>query len=77
MSKIKSLLHLDFYQLVADIEETYTSETRVEECHGEHIIEDATLLSKKIVELKIVVGNEEIDILDRLTQNELQLLLNK
>ena len=77
MSKIKNYLHLDFYQVVADIEETYNHETRVEECHGEHTFDDSTLISQKIVELKIVVGDEEIHILDRLTPSELQLLLNK
>ena len=77
MSKIKDHIILDFYQVVADIEETYSIDTRVEECHGEHTFEDTTILSRKILELKIVVGDSEIDILDRLTQDELQLLLDK
>jgi len=77
MSKIKKKVFLDFYQLVASVEDTFTSETRVEECHGEHTFEDTTLLSQNIVELKIVVGDCEIDILDRLTKDEINILLNK
>ena len=77
MSNIKTQIFLDFYQLVADVEQTYTSENRVEECHGEHHFKDVTIINQKIIELKIVVGNEEIDILDRLTPQELKLLLEK
>jgi hypothetical protein len=77
MSKIKKEVFLDFYQLVASVEDTFTSETRVEECHGEHTFEDTTLLSQKILELKIIIGDYEIDILDRMTPKEIELLLRK
>ena len=77
MSKIKKEVFLDFYQLVASVEDTFTSETRVEECHGEHTFEDTTLLSQKILELKIIIGDCEIDILDRMTPKEIELLLRK
>lgn len=77
MSKIKKKVFLDFYQLVADIEEKFITDIRVEECHGQHTFEENTTISQKIVGLKIVVGDEEIDIYDRLTPCELQLLLDK
>lgn len=75
MSKIEKQVHLEFYTLVADIEETFTSEVRVEECHGEHMFLDTEILSQEIVNLKIVIGHEEIDITNRMTKEELQLML--
>jgi hypothetical protein len=77
MSNIKKQVFLDFYQVVASVEDTFTSETRVEECHGEHTFEDTNIISQKILELKIIVGDCEIDILDRMTQDEINLLLKK
>lgn len=77
MPNIKKEVFLDFYQLVADIEEKFITDIRVEECHGEHTFEENTTISQKIVGLKIVAGDAEIDIFDRLTQEELQILLDK
>jgi len=77
MSKITKVPYLEFYELVADIEDTFTINERIEECHGEHIFEDTTLISQKMLTLKIVIGNEEINILNRLTQKEINLLLSK
>ena len=77
MPKLKKKIFLDFYQLVADVEEKFITDIRVEECHGQHTFEENTTVSQKVVGLKIVVGDEEIDIYDRLTQEELQILLDK
>jgi hypothetical protein len=77
MPKTDKKIYLDFYQLVADIEEKFTIESRVEEGHGQHIIEDTNVLSREIVSLKILCGHEEIDITDRMTKEELKLLLER
>lgn len=74
MSKNKTT-KLAFYELVGSIEENFEVDTRVEECHGQHIFEDVTLIKRKLVDLKIVVGNKEIDILFKLSQEEIDLLL--
>lgn len=66
---------LEFYTLVGTIEETLEVDTRVEECHGQHTFEDVTLTKRKLVDLKIVVGDKEIDILFKLSQEEIDLLL--
>lgn len=66
---------LEFYTLVGTIEETFEVDTRVEECHGRHTFEDIILTKRKLVDLKIVVGDKEIDILFKLSQQEIDLLL--
>ena len=75
MSKKSKLQKLEFYQLVGIVEETYEVDTRVEECHGNHTFEDTTLTNKRLIDLKIVVGNKEIDILFKLSQDEINMLL--
>ncbi len=74
---IKKVNKVEFYNLVATIQETYDIDTRIEECHGQHVFEDTELIKKRIVELKIVVGNKEVDILFKLSQDELNTLLSE
>jgi len=74
MPKINSIL-LNFYTL-ANIERQvkYSTDVRVEECHGFHTFIDQEVVSNEIVKVCIKVKDSEIDITNRLTKEELSLL---
>lgn len=52
----------------------YSYSTRVEECHGLHTFIDQEVISDDILKVTLKVNGSEIDITDRLTKEELDLL---
>lgn len=61
------------YNLVMDVTEHSVTDTRVEECHGYHVFYDIN--SKyEIHSITIQIGDSVIDITDRLTDQEKELL---
>jgi len=74
MPRINSI-YLDFYTLV-NIEKQvkYSTDVRVEECHGFHTFIDHEEISNEVNKVVIKVLGENIDITNRLTKQELELL---
>lgn len=52
-------------------------ETRREECHGYHYIDDVEVDERKIKSVILVVGDFEIDLTGRLTDDELEYFKNE
>ena len=52
----------------------YKYSTRQEECHGIHTFIDQEVFSEDVITVKLKVNGKEIDITDRLTQEELKSL---
>jgi hypothetical protein len=74
MPKINSI-YLNFYTLVnIERQVKYSTDVRVEECHGFHTFIDQEVLSNEIVRVSIKFKDKEIDITNRLTKEELSLL---
>lgn len=74
MSNIETI-SLNYYTLVhIEKEATYSSSIREEECHGFHTFIDQDELSNDIKRVTIRVKDNEIDITNRLTKDELILL---
>ncbi len=74
MPKINSI-YLNFYTLVnIERQVKYSTDVRVEECHGFHTFIDQEVLSNEIVRVSIKIKDNEIDITNRLTKEELLLL---
>lgn len=74
MPKINSIL-LNFYTLVnIERQVKYSTDVRVEECHGFHTFIDQEVVSNEIVRVCIKVKDYEINITNRLTKEELSLL---
>lgn len=61
------------YDLIMNVTEHTLTDTRVEECHGYHTFYD-TKSSYEIHSITIQIGNSIIDITDRLTDIEKELL---
>lgn len=62
------------YDLEMNVTANYATDTRVEECHGYHTFED--IKEEHIVNsIRIHIGNSFIDITDRLTDAEKELLI--
>lgn len=59
----------------ADVETTYRTEVREEECHGIHIFLDTEVLSTEVVKVVIKTKDCDIDITKRLTKKELESLI--
>ena len=52
----------------------YSYSSRVEECHGFHTFIDQEIISEEVTSVVLKVNGNEIDITDRLTKDELNLL---
>ena len=66
---------MNFYTLVnIERQVKYSTDVRVEECHGFHTFIDQEVLSNEIVRVSIKIKDNEIDITNRLTKEELLLL---
>ena len=59
-----------------DIEHTYKSEVRVEECHGLHTFVDSDEISNTVLKVVIKTIDGDIDITNRLTEEEIKKLKN-
>ena len=60
-----------------EYEHTYEEDVRIEECHGLHTFYDTTDVSKRIISVKIELSkNKFIDITDRLTIEEIEILMD-
>jgi hypothetical protein len=74
MSKIETI-YLNHYTLLnVEREVTYCSNIREEECHGIHTFIDQEELTNEISKVVLKVLGQEIDITNRLTKEELDLL---
>jgi hypothetical protein len=74
MSKIETI-YLNYYTLLnVEREVTYCSNIREEECHGIHTFIDQEELTNEISKVVLKVLGQEIDITNRLTKEELDLL---
>jgi hypothetical protein len=71
---IDTELTTNWIWLNAEIETTYKTEVREEECHGTHIFLDSEVLSEDVIRVVIKTKECDIDITSRLTQKELELL---
>lgn len=60
--------------LNAEIETTYQTDVREEECHGIHLFFDSEIVSCDVVKVLIRTRDKDIDITHRLTKDELELL---
>ncbi len=64
-------------EIVIEYEHNYQEDTRVEECHGYHTFNDVTDISKRMIRVKIEISKKKfIDITDRLTDEENELLMD-
>jgi hypothetical protein len=74
MPKINSI-YLHFYTLV-NIEKQvkYSTDVRIEECHGFHTFIDQEEISNEVNKVVIKVLGQDIDITNRLTKQELEIL---
>lgn len=64
------------YNLEVDVTEFISTDTRTEECHGFHTFED-THVSHRVDRVYITLDSkEEIDLTDRLTDKEKDMLYN-
>jgi hypothetical protein len=74
MSKIETI-YLNYYTLLnVEKEVTYSTSIREEECHGLHTFIDQEELTNEISKVIIKVMGHEIDITNRLTKQELDIL---
>ena len=74
MSKIETI-YLNYYTLLnVEKEVTYSTSIREEECHGMHTFIDQEELTNEISKVVIKVMGKEIDITNRLTKQELDIL---
>lgn len=74
MSKIETI-YLNYYTLLnVEKEVTISSSIREEECHGMHTFIDQEELTNEISKVVIKVMGHEIDITNRLTKQELDIL---
>ena len=74
MSKIETI-YLNYYTLLnVEKEVTYSTSIREEECHGLHSFIDQEELTNEISKVIIKVMGHEIDITNRLTKQELDIL---
>jgi hypothetical protein len=74
MSKIETI-YLNYYTLLnVEKEVTYSTSIREEECHGLHTFIDEEELTNEISKVVIKVLGKEIDITNRLTKQELDIL---
>ena len=62
-----------FYDIEMNVTANYAIDTRVEECHGYHSFEDIHT-NYKVNSIRIFFGDSFIDITDRLTDAEKELL---
>ena len=68
-------VYLNYYTLVnIEKEATYRSEIREEECHGFHTFIDQEEISNEVNKVVIKVLGQDIDITNRLTKQELEIL---
>ena len=74
MSQFDTELTTHWVWLNVDIEKTYKLEERVEECHGLHTFLDSEEISSQIIRVVIKTKDGDIDITNRLTKEELELL---
>jgi hypothetical protein len=66
-----------YKEVVIEYEHNYQEDVRVEECHGFHTFNDVTDISKRMIRVKIEIAkNKFIDITDRLTDEEHELLMD-
>jgi len=61
--------------LNADVETTYRTEIRQEECHGMHTFLDTEVVNTEVVRVVIKTRDCDIDITSRLTKKELDNLI--
>jgi hypothetical protein len=69
---IDTELTTNWIWLNADIETTYKTEVREEECHGTHIFLDSEVVSTEVIRVVIKTSDCDIDITSRLTKKELE-----
>jgi len=74
MSQLDTELTTLWVWLNVDLETTYKLEERVEECHGLHTFIDSEEISSQIIRVVIKTKDGDIDITNRLTKEEFELL---
>jgi hypothetical protein len=74
MNHFDTELTTNWVWLNVDLETTYKLEERVEECHGLHTFLDSQEISCQIIRVVIKTKDGDIDITNRLTKEELDLL---
>jgi len=74
MSKIETIYLNHCTLLNVEKKVTYSSSIREEECHGIHTFIDQEELTNEVSKVVIKVLGQEIDITNRLTKEELDLL---
>ena len=67
---------LNWLWLVAEVQMEFEVENRIEEGHGYHSLIDAREVKNDVIRVTIKARDKEIDITDRLTQQELKLLID-
>ena len=66
---------LNWLWLVAELKTEFEVENRIEEGHGFHSFLDTKEVKNDVTKVTIKARDKEIDITDRLTQQELKLLI--
>jgi len=66
---------LNWLWLVAELKTEFEVENRIEEGHGFHSFLDTKEVKNDVTKVTIKARDKEIDITDRLTQEELKLLI--
>jgi hypothetical protein len=69
---IETELTTNWIWLNAEIETTYQTDVREEECHGIHTFFDSEIVSCDVVKVLIRTKKVDIDITNRLTKEELE-----
>jgi hypothetical protein len=72
---IDTELTTNWIWLNADVETTYKTEIRQEECHGTHTFLDTEVIKSEVVKVVIKTKDCDIDITTRLTKEELESLI--
>ena len=72
MNDLETELKTNWIWLNADVETTYKSEIREEECHGIHTFIDQEIIACDVIKVVIRTKNMDIDITKRLTPDELE-----
>ena len=67
---------LNWLWLVAKVKTEFEVENRIEEGHGYHSFIDSREVKNDVVKVTIKARDKEIDITDRLTKEELKLLIH-
>ena len=67
---------LNWLWLVAEVKTEFEVENRIEEGHGYHSFIDKKELKSDVIKVTIKARDKKIDITDRLTQEELKLLIS-